>query len=52
VHEPECQLINHVGLVQLDSVNTEPMDACNPLTASVRVSGASSHLRRPRLRHP
>jgi hypothetical protein len=33
VHEPQCQLINHVALVQLDSVNTEPMDACNALTA-------------------
>ena len=33
VHEPECQLVNHVALVQLDSVDTEPMDACNALTA-------------------
>src|SRR5512133_2938528 len=29
----ECQLVNHVALVQLDSVDTEPMDACNALTA-------------------
>src|SRR5215208_1457132 len=33
VNEPECQLVNHVALVQLDSVDTEPMDACNALTA-------------------
>jgi hypothetical protein len=33
VHEPECQLVNHGVLVQLDSVDTEPMDACNALTA-------------------
>jgi hypothetical protein len=33
VHEPQCQLVNHVALVQLDSVDTEPMDACNALTA-------------------
>ena len=33
VHEPGCQLVNHVALVQLDSVYTEPMDACNTLTA-------------------
>jgi hypothetical protein len=33
VHEPECQLVNHVALVQLDSVDAEPMDACNALTA-------------------
>jgi hypothetical protein len=33
VHEPGCQLVNHVALVQLDSVDTEPMDACNALTA-------------------
>jgi hypothetical protein len=26
-------LTNHVALVQLDSVDTEPMDACNALTA-------------------
>jgi hypothetical protein len=46
VHEPECQLVNHVALVQLDSVDTEPMDACNALTApgegvrrSARASG-------------
>jgi hypothetical protein len=31
--ERECQLVNHVALVQLDSVDTEPMDACNALTA-------------------
>ena len=41
VHEPECQLVNHVALVQLDSVDTEPMDACNALTAPSEVSGAS-----------
>jgi hypothetical protein len=29
VHEPRCQLVNHVALVQLDSVDTEPMGACN-----------------------
>ncbi|MCE3274769.1 MAG: polymerase sigma factor [Propionibacteriaceae bacterium] len=28
VHEPECQLVNHDALIQLDSVDTEPMDAC------------------------
>jgi hypothetical protein len=33
VHEPGCQLVNHVALVQLDSVDTEPMDACNALGA-------------------
>jgi hypothetical protein len=33
VNEPECQLVNHVALVQLDSVDTDPMDACNALTA-------------------
>jgi hypothetical protein len=33
VHEPECQLVDHVALVQLDSVDTEPMDAGNALTA-------------------
>ena len=33
VHEPECQLVNHGVLVQLDSVDTEPMDACDALTA-------------------
>jgi hypothetical protein len=50
VHEPECQLVNHVALVQLDSVDTEPMDACNALTApseGVRRSArASGHLLR------
>jgi hypothetical protein len=40
VHEPGCQLVNHVALVQLGSVDTEPMGACNALTARVRVSGA------------
>ena len=34
MHEPECQLVDHVAPVQLDSVDTEPMDACNALTAS------------------
>jgi hypothetical protein len=33
VHEPQYQLVNHVALVQLDSVDTEPMDACDSLTA-------------------
>jgi hypothetical protein len=33
VHEPECQLVDHVALVQLDSVDTEPIDASNALTA-------------------
>ena len=50
VREPECQLVNHVALVQLDSVGTEPMDACNALTApseGVRRSArASGHLLR------
>jgi len=50
VHEPGCQLVNHVALVQLDSVDTEPMDACNALTApseGVRRSArASGHLLR------
>jgi hypothetical protein len=36
VNEPECQLVNHVALVQLDSVDTEPMGACNALTAPPR----------------
>ena len=30
---PECQLVDHVALVQLDSVDTESMDAGNALTA-------------------
>jgi len=34
VDEPECQLVNHVALVQLESVDTEPMDACSALTRS------------------
>jgi transposase len=34
MYEPECRLVNHVALVQLDSVDTEPMGACNALTAS------------------
>jgi hypothetical protein len=50
VHEPECQLVNHVALLQLDSVDTEPMDACNAFTApseGVRRSArASGHLLR------
>jgi hypothetical protein len=33
VHEHECQLVNHGVLVQLDSVDTEPMDARDALTA-------------------
>ena len=45
-----CQLVNHVALVQLDSVDTEPMGACNALAApseGVRRSArASGHLLR------
>jgi hypothetical protein len=33
VYEPEGQLVNHVALVQLDGVDTEPMNTCNALTA-------------------
>jgi hypothetical protein len=46
VHEPGCQLVNHVARVQLDSVDTEPVDACNAVAApgegvrrSARASG-------------
>jgi hypothetical protein len=33
VYVSECQLVNHVALVQLDSVDTEPMDTCNAIMA-------------------
>jgi hypothetical protein len=33
VHEPGCQLVNHVARVQLDSVDTEPVNACNAVAA-------------------
>jgi hypothetical protein len=50
VHEPGCQLVDHVALVQLDSVDTEPMDTCNALTAPSeglrRLARASGHLLR------
>src|SRR4029450_8769841 len=36
VHEPECQLVNHVALIQLDGVDTEPIDACNGGSSGVR----------------
>jgi hypothetical protein len=43
VHEPDCQLVDHVVLMQLDIVDTEPMDACNRSRRRVRVSGAGIH---------
>ena len=44
VHEPGCQLVNHVALVQLGSVDTEPMGAgCRKHTIHLDVTEEKPH---------